>query len=97
MIESQTIVLGERRKITISVHSLTKQPFEIKNATYTLLQANQIEASGVCDVEEKNPLDIYVSAIVQPKLKANYILEFHYDIDPERLIYQCMLKVVGGC
>lgn len=97
MIESQSIVLGERRKITISVQSLTKQPFEIKNATFMLREGNVVESSGVCLVEELNPLEIHVSAVVQPQRKANYILEFHYDIDPERLIYKCMLKVVGGC
>ena len=95
MIESQTISIGEKRKISISVKSTCKKAFEIKKASYRLLLGEEVEDEGSCDVLEIDPTEMWLSAVIQPRaVKAIYYLEFNYTIEPEELKYVCQIRTV---
>ena len=95
MIESQTISIGEKRKISISIKSTCKKAFKIKKASFRLLLGDAVEDEGPCDILEIDPTEMWLSAIIQPRaVKAIYNLEFNYTIDPEELKYICQIRTV---
>lgn len=88
MADSTSVILGETRKITISVRSLNKKPFEITNPSFLLKVGSEVEARGDLEVEQSTPYEFLLSALITPMRKrARYRLEYHYDIAPERLIH----------
>lgn len=97
MVESQTFQFGERRMVTACVRSTSKQPFEIKDAAFSLMRGKEEEASGLCVVEEISPVEMHMSAMISPlRPNAVYRLEFRYRIADEKLIYPCKILVTGG-
>lgn len=83
------IKLGERRKICISVRSLSREAFEITSAKFTLRAGNETEASGSCEIEQRSEQETILSALIQPQRKnAAYVLEYEYEIYPEILKYE---------
>ena len=97
MIESQNFTFGERKVVTACITSMAKQPFEIKNATYSLKYGDEEEASGHCIITEITPIEFHLGAMISPlRPNAVYRLEYRYDIGGERLIYICKILVSGG-
>lgn len=97
MIESQTVIIGEKRKVSISVKSTSKKAFEIKNASFRLLCGREVEDEGKCDILEVSPVEMIVSAVITPqRANATYVLEYTYSIEPETLKYICMIRTVRG-
>ena len=97
MIESQTVRVGEIRKIVISVKSTCRKAFEIENAKFSLKCGEEEESSGDCTIEMITPTELWMSALIQPqRAKDRYLLRFTYDIGPESLIYECEIRTIGG-
>lgn len=98
MIESQTMLIGEKRKISISVKSTCKKAFEIKKASFQLFCGDDVEAEGECDIYEVDPTEMILSATIKPqRANAQYCLEYTYTIEPEELKYMCIIRTVRGC
>lgn len=51
MLESETFLCGEDRRVYIAINSTDRHPFEITNAMRSLTNGDDIEASGDCDVQ----------------------------------------------
>lgn len=98
MIESQTVRVGETRKIVISVKSTCRKAFEITNAQFKLLCGDEEDQSGECSVEMITPTEMWLSALITPqRANARYALRFTYTIEPETLIYECEIRtIIGG-
>lgn len=98
MIESQTMLIGEKRKISISVKSTSKKAFEIKNASFQLRCGREVEAEGECDIYEADPTEMILSATIKPqRANATYTLEYTYTIEPEELKYMCIIRTIRRC
>lgn len=88
------IKLGEKRNISIRVKSVEKKEFEIDKATYILRRGDEIEDSGECSDSTTNFKEHILTALIEPKaISSNYILEFHYTINPEELCHQVIIRV----
>lgn len=95
MTESTTIKFGELRKIRAAVRSTCGLAFEITNATYSLEYENAVESTGKCELVRLSPTEIVMEALINPKRRCStYILRFNYDITPERLVYECFVRVI---
>lgn len=94
MAEALAISLGETRSITIRVESTERKRFEITNATFSLKHGITTETKGDCTVEADGQYAYLLSALVTPQIKCtNYLLQFSYDIHPEHLLYDVVLRV----
>lgn len=94
VMDAANIIFGEKRNISIMVKSLEKKEFDIEKATYILRRGDEIEASGDCSEFTSNFKEHVLTALIEPKAKSsNYILEFHYTINPEELCYPVSLRV----
>ena len=95
MIESTTFDFGETKKVCIKIQSTCDEPFEVTNAKWSLqTKSGEEESSGECEVIFENATCSIVSALIQPmRNHANYILEYQYDIQPEHLIHQVIVRV----
>lgn len=85
---------GEKKYICISVTSCSKEMFEITNAKYSLCIGSEIEASGICGINQKSDDEVILTAIVQPQRNQTlYRLEITYEIPPEILMHDILISV----
>lgn len=94
-LEIITLKFGEKKNIPILVSSTYGGTFEITNATFQLMIGDTVEASGACEVEQLNMSECIVKALCEPLRKnATYKLIYWYDIYPQRLTYECLIRVI---
>lgn len=94
MAEAISFILGETREVTIRVESTEQKRFEITNAKFFLKHGTTTEATGECKVESDGSFAYYVSALVTPQIRCTkYLLQFSYDIYPERMLFDAYLHV----
>lgn len=92
-----TFNIGEKRYVSIRVKSTSVTPFEVTNASWKLKCGDDIEASGLCVLEEESPTKWILRALVQPmRACASYKLVFEYDISPEHMSYIVNLITLRG-
>lgn len=95
MIESLNMQLGEKRKVSIGVRSTCRKAFDITNASFELRAGDEVEAKGLCEIEEIKPDRYSVSALIEPQRKsALYDLVYTYRIEPEEYIYRVRVRMV---
>lgn len=94
MIESTDFILGEKKRVSISVKGIANKPFEITGASYKLFLGGEVEDSGKCEVERIYDNETILSALIQPQAKnAIYELIFKYTIYPENFQYTVHVRV----
>lgn len=94
VMDTTMMQLGEKRNVSILVKSIDKKEFDIEKASYILRRGDEIEAEGECSDDTTNFKEHVLSALIEPQAKSsNYILEFHYTINPEELCYAVNLRV----
>lgn len=85
---------GEKKYVCISVTSCSREMFEIASAKYSLRIGSEIEASGICEINQKSDDEVILTAIVQPQRNQTlYRLEITYEIPPEILMHEVMINV----
>lgn len=94
MIETLDFLVGEKKRVYISVRSIGKQQFEITKARFTLSVGGEIDAIGDCDVIEVSEYETLLGALIQPQRKGClYDLKFRYEIYPAKLYYPVRVRV----
>lgn len=94
MIETLDFLVGEKKRVYISVRSIGRQPFEITNAKFTLSVGGETDANGDCDVIEISEYETLLGALIQPQRKGcMYDLKFRYEIYPAKLYYPVKVRV----
>lgn len=92
--ESQTMLVGETKKIRVLIENTHDKGFEVSEAHWELKSGEEVESSGFCEIQELCHSKTILSALITPMRKnAVYSLEFNYTIDPEVLIYVCEIRV----
>lgn len=92
--ESVDFLVGEKKRVSISVKSIRQVPFEITDARFSLRCGEDEEVSGNLVVEPIRKGEVLLSALVQPQ-RANtlYDLEFSYEIYPETYLHYVKVRV----
>ena len=94
MTEKVNFDLGEKKYVCISVRSTNRKPFDVTSAKYVLMNGNQKEASGECEISKRSDQETILSALIQPMIKgATYTLEYTYEIPPEILKHEVRVYV----
>lgn len=78
---------GEQRHVKLVVHATDNAQFSIRSASWELLWAGQVEASGDC-VIDGNTIDAYIA----PKKRTDYELRITYEVADETRVE--VVKVV---
>lgn len=87
---------GEKKSVAISVRSMGKgRIVDITNASWSLAQGGEEEASGQCLFVRQTDDEVWLKAYINP-LKNNcyYDLTFDYSVGAERLLYPVKVRVV---
>lgn len=92
--ESVDFLVGEKKKVTISVKSIGQEPFEITDGVFSLRCGEDAESSGNLVMENVRKGVVTLSALIQPQ-RANtlYDLEFSYCIYPETYLHYVKVRV----
>lgn len=94
MLESETFLCGEDRRVSIAINSTDRHPFEIVNARWSLINGDTIEASGYCEVHAIRSDYTVLKAKIQPMIANNvYTLRFGYDVNDEHLEQDVTVRV----
>lgn len=94
MLESETFLCGEERRVSIAINSTDRHPFEITNAIWSLINGNDIEASGNCEVHPIRSDYTVLKAKIKPMIADNvYTLYFSYDVNDEHLEQDIIVRV----
>lgn len=94
MLESETFSCGEDRRVCIAVNSTDRHPFEITNATWSLMNGDDVETSGDCEVQAIRSDYTVLKAKIKPMIANNvYVLHFSYDINDEHLEQDVTIRV----
>lgn len=92
--EHVDFLLGERKEVCISVYNQCREPFDITSATWVLKKGDEIEKQGNCEITHKSEIESILTALIQPMAKrAEYVLEFTYDIPPQILKKNIQVRV----
>lgn len=84
-------ILGEKRRVRLEVSSMDIKEFYIRRAVYTLDHNDETEDNGDCIINEH-----VISALISPKERGVYCLEFEYDIGDE-IFKECVPIRVVEC
>lgn len=82
-IDTLAFLLGERRKVYLSVRMGNNQKFTLSNATFSLECFGVIEDAGTCETEKQDDGSYILSVIIAPKQKKKYTLCFTYHLGEE--------------
>lgn len=94
MLESETFLCGEDRRVSIAINSTDRHPFEVTNALWSLMNSDKIEASGDCEVQAIRSDYTVLKAKIQPMIANNvYTLRFSYDVNDEHLEQDVTVRV----
>lgn len=94
MLESETFLCGEDRRVSIAINSTDRHPFEVANARWSLINGDTIEASGYCGVHAIRSDYTVLKAKIQPMIANNvYTLRFSYDVNDEHLEQDVTVRV----
>jgi hypothetical protein len=94
MLESETFLCGEDRRVSIAINSTDRHPFEITNALWSLMNGDAIEASGDCEVQAIRSDYTVLKVKIQPMIANNvYTLRFSYDVNDEHLEQDVTVRV----
>lgn len=94
MLESETFLCGEDRRVSIAINSTDCHPFEVTNALWSLMNGDAIEASGDCEVQAIRSDYTVLKAKIQPMIANNvYTLRFSYDVNDEHLEQDVTVRV----
>ncbi len=94
MLESETFLCGEDRRVSIAINSTDRHMFEVTNATWSLTSGDDIEASGDCEVQAIRSDYIVLKAKIKPMIANNiYTLHFEYDVNDEHLEQDVTVRV----
>lgn len=94
MLESETFLCGEDRRVSIAINRTDRHPFEVTNALWSLTNGDNIEASGDCEVQAIRSDCTVLKAKIQPMIANNvYTLRFSYDVNDEHLEQDVTVRV----
>lgn len=94
MLESETFLCGEERRVSIAINSTDRHPFEVTHATWSLMNGNDVEVSGDCEVKAIRSDCTVLKAKIKPMIANNvYTLHFEYDVNDEHLEQDVTVRV----
>lgn len=93
MTESESFIVGEKRRVTIEVRGTNRKPFQVSNASWVLESGDEIESEGVCEIEGLLADKWTIAALIQPmRVDAVYDLIFSYDVNDEHMIQHVRVR-----
>lgn len=92
--KSVSFDFGEKKKVLLDIRSTNNTPFEITNASWSLLCGDEEESHGDCEINYIRKYEYELSSLIQPmRPRCLYLLKVEYDILDEHFIEYVKVRV----